>query len=361
MGTLVCGGTRQVVPGHRHIRCRGYLLVAFSISLFFLLGVIGLAVDVGRMYVTKSEAQSFVDAAALNAAVKLAQSPGGFAGATAAAAATPKKWDFGNNAFTNVVTKYGTVPSDTFILNPPASGHTASQYTFAQVTARVSLPLYLIGVLVSSNTSSIAASAVAGGQAITGFAGGEFPFSPVTRSPRPDDATDPFGYHVGNQYTLRWAPPNKTSCGTDKSSDRGSAGNQWRGYCCVTGNNVPDILRALMLGEGTVPLKVGDPLPDPPGQKNSVDVEAYIRKDSDPNSGTYSAYKSLGLGNGKRVVIVPVNVNAATVVGFAAFFLPTPTGAADKNICGTYLGRLTQGAGLPPASGSGVYRLKLFK
>lgn len=35
-----------------------------AVSLATLLGLVGLAVDVGRMYIVKSETQSFVDAAA---------------------------------------------------------------------------------------------------------------------------------------------------------------------------------------------------------------------------------------------------------------------------------------------------------
>ena len=44
---------------------RGYVLVALTLALVFLLSICGLAVDIGRMYITKSEAQSFVDSAAL--------------------------------------------------------------------------------------------------------------------------------------------------------------------------------------------------------------------------------------------------------------------------------------------------------
>jgi uncharacterized membrane protein len=48
----------------------------FALSLFLLLGVCGLAIDIGRMYVAKSEAQSFADVAALNAVAQLAVVPG---------------------------------------------------------------------------------------------------------------------------------------------------------------------------------------------------------------------------------------------------------------------------------------------
>src|SRR4051795_13634109 len=49
-------------------RNRGYILVATALSIPFLLGVSGLAIDIGRMYITKTEAQAFVDSASLVAA-----------------------------------------------------------------------------------------------------------------------------------------------------------------------------------------------------------------------------------------------------------------------------------------------------
>ena len=42
---------------------RGYILVALSLGLVFLLGMAGMAIDIGRMYITKNEAQSFADTA----------------------------------------------------------------------------------------------------------------------------------------------------------------------------------------------------------------------------------------------------------------------------------------------------------
>ena len=48
---------------------RGYILVALTLGMVFLLGMAGLAIDVGRMYITKSEAQSFADSAAFSAAL----------------------------------------------------------------------------------------------------------------------------------------------------------------------------------------------------------------------------------------------------------------------------------------------------
>ena len=334
----------------------------FTLSLFFLLGVCGLAIDIGRMYITKSEAQSFVDAAALNAAVSLASKPGVFTAATGAAANTAKQWGFGNNTFTNVVTTFGTSPTDpNFTATPPYGLYQASDYTFAQVTARVDLPLYLMRAVVRSNTSSIAASAMSGQMAVTSVLGGEFPFSPYSRKTHnPDNSSNPYGYKIGNWYTMRWSPPgNQTNCGTDMGNV-GQNGS-FRGYCC-TGSSSAVSVRDVLAGGGTVPLNVGDALPIPPGQKNTIDITSFIDEDTDTTSATYAAYVANGKGNGKRLIVMAVNEGATTVVGFAAFFLGPADQYSDKNYCAEYIGSYVQNLpALPSGTGSGVYRLKLFQ
>jgi Flp pilus assembly protein TadG len=203
---------------------RGYVLVALSLGLVFLLGMAGLSVDVGRMYIAKSEAQSYVDSASFAAALQLDGTAAGLARAQTAVTNDPKKWDFQNDAFTGT-TSFGTTSTGPWVATPnPATG-----YYFAQVQTTVHVPMYFMGALVGQS-STVAASAVAGRAATNGVPGGEFPFSPYTRSASPDNAADPFGYQVGNRYTLRWgAPGNKSTCQTDATqpnlASKGAAGN----------------------------------------------------------------------------------------------------------------------------------------
>ena len=58
---------------------QGYILVATALSIPFLLGVSGLSIDIGRMYITKSEVQAFADSAALAAARELDGTTAGIA------------------------------------------------------------------------------------------------------------------------------------------------------------------------------------------------------------------------------------------------------------------------------------------
>src|SRR5260221_218062 len=89
----------------------GYILVMLSLSVVFLLGMGGLAIDIGRMYVTKSEAQSFVDSAALSATLQLDGTDLGVTRAQTAVGNNPKKWQFQNSNFTNVTTAFATASS----------------------------------------------------------------------------------------------------------------------------------------------------------------------------------------------------------------------------------------------------------
>jgi Flp pilus assembly protein TadG len=343
----------------------GYVMVMFTLSLFLLLGVCGLAIDIGRMYVAKSESQSFADVAALNAVAKLAVSPGAFTAASTAAAQTNKKCNFGMTAFTDVVTTFGTSPTDTFIATPPAAGYEASDYRFALVSVHVNVPMHLMGAAIRQPTASVAAQAMSGEVSTTNLPGGEFPFSPYSRkNASPDDPNDPFGFKVGNSYTLRWDPPgNKSTCGTDEGNV-GSNGS-YRGYCCTGGAGVASV-RDILAGGGTVPVNVGDAFPplEAGGQKNSVNIQDFVNYDTDTISPDYATYRNntTNPGNGKRIVTVAVNNNEQTIVGFAAFFLYPANQYGSKGYCGQYIGSVVQGVpGMPPGSGSGVYHLKLIQ
>lgn len=108
--------------------------------------MLGLALDLGRVYIAKNETQSFTDTAALAAAAGL--NNGSFAVAQDAVAANTKnKWNMGNNVFTSagVTTEFARALSTnasrpdagTWAAMPP----TVSGYTFVRVTASVAVPL----------------------------------------------------------------------------------------------------------------------------------------------------------------------------------------------------------------------------
>jgi uncharacterized membrane protein len=85
---------------------RGFVLIAMSISMLLLLAVMGLAFDVGRIYIARNEAQVFTDAAAMAAASKLDGTKAGLDRAREAVAKIPMRWNLGTEEFRGVVVEF---------------------------------------------------------------------------------------------------------------------------------------------------------------------------------------------------------------------------------------------------------------
>ena len=179
-------------------RCaeRGYIFIAMALSMAFLLGVLGLGIDLGRMYIAKTEAQAYVDSASLAAAQQLDGTSAGITRANNAVSGDTNQWRFDTSPFSGVTVAYGTSATGPFTTTPP---NPPTGYSFAQVVASVSVPMYLIRVL-TGPSSSVVASAVSGDVPITTLPSGVFPFSPFTREwtgvqnggvAQPDNASDP--------------------------------------------------------------------------------------------------------------------------------------------------------------------------
>lgn len=350
---------------------RGYILIAFVFSMPFLVGVVGLAVDIGRMYITKNELQSFTDAAALSAAARLDDTAEGIDRARTAATNTPKNWNLGTSPVTSPDVQFGTAAAGPFTATPPTP---PTGYNFARVVATANVPMYLMGVLTRGTAATVAAGAVAGRETIDSLPGGEFPFSPYTRKASPDDAADPYGYQIGKQYTLRWgAPGDKTDCGTDATKPNLSENGDMRGYCCA--GSASDI-RDAIVSANTDPITINDDvpmmIPMNPGSKQTemTAIAMRVNLDSDTTSTTYADYYSKNLGNGARIVVVPVNGGKATgyrAIGFAGFFLREASyyeslQGGNNSACAEYIGRWVKGG--PPGNapgGDGAYRLRLYR
>jgi uncharacterized membrane protein len=87
-------------------RERGFVLIAMSVSMVLLLAVIGLAFDLGRIYIARNEAQVFTDAASLAAAAKLDGTAEGIGRARQEVARIPMRWNLGTKEFTGVVVEF---------------------------------------------------------------------------------------------------------------------------------------------------------------------------------------------------------------------------------------------------------------
>ena len=360
-------------PLRTNHRERGYILVATAFGLVFLLAISGLAVDIGRMYINKNEAQAYVDSSALAAAAQLDGTAAGITRASTAVSNNPGTWFFNTQSFSNVTTTFATSSAGPFTATPsnPPTG-----YTCARVVASVNVPMYLIRVIAGSG-ATVAAAATAGRIPITTLPSGVFPFSPYTRNwngvqnggpAQPDNATDPYGYQVGNDYTLRWgAPGNKTTCGTDATSNNLSTNGSVRGYCCVA-NTAATIRQSIVSGD-TDSVTIGQNLSMDTGSKNTDPsaIGERVDEDTDTTSANYAQYQANHTGNGARVVVVAVNNGAPnyTAVGYAAFFLLNANYYSGLNGndsgCAEYIGAWTEGQTFPSGSGSGAYHLRLLQ
>ncbi len=77
-----------------------------SVCMFLLLAVIGMAFDLGRVYIARNEAQIFVDAASMASAKQLDGTAAGLDRARTAVTALPNRWNLGTEDFSGVVTEF---------------------------------------------------------------------------------------------------------------------------------------------------------------------------------------------------------------------------------------------------------------
>ena len=69
-----------------------------SATMLLLLAMVGMAFDLGRIYIARNEAQVFTDAAAMTAATKLDGTSDGLQRARQAVAHLPMRWNLGTPA-----------------------------------------------------------------------------------------------------------------------------------------------------------------------------------------------------------------------------------------------------------------------
>src|SRR5260370_4531314 len=76
----------------RQSRERGYVLLTMGAAAVALFGALGLAVDVGRMFIAKTETQAFCDSAAMAATLQLNGTADGITAAQNAVATNFNTW-----------------------------------------------------------------------------------------------------------------------------------------------------------------------------------------------------------------------------------------------------------------------------
>lgn len=350
-------------------RSRGFVLVTAGIMLLVLVGALGLVFDLGRLYIFKSEAQTWADSAAIRAALCLDGTRNGLTLAATSALSTPGKWGFSSTAFTTGTAVFSTSPN-----GPWANAATAPLLSiYARVNVTVPARLMFLPALVSTQVADVAARSTAAQVAKNTFTEGLFPFSPYAHN-----STGPnFGLDSGTLYTLRWPANPKLGNGSNIcSGDRieavkslaDAAGGSERGYIEDTSASL--IATTIIDDYQSITRTVGDLVNMTGGAKQSQlnSLQTRISQDSDTTSMTYAEYVAGNRGNGRRIVAVPINDGGTPagmnnrIVGIGSFFL-YPTGeygtGGGQAWCAEYIGSWVQGTNHHGVLGGGAYVVRL--
>jgi hypothetical protein len=381
--------------GKRQRRQRGISLLLLSTILVIMLGVLGLAFDLGRMFVIKNELQAFCDSASLAAARNLDGTSSGLDLAHTTAqygplgSSIPNKINFDTVNVSNVADKYALTLDGFYHTYAQALANGSLDFRFVKVTASSRVPLYFLGVIQGTpgavNVSSVAIAGQSQQVALYND-GGLLPFSVAAHTPGALD----FGLVKGQRYTFKWG---KKSASTDCPGDAGwvkaNSFPAQRGYVDLgQGNGASGLTDAIEYGgypNGIdIPRSVdaGDYLDGVPGNKSPSLTAVMNRSSQDPDqsSSTWDTYKTseqAGTANGRRIVTVIIDdPNLATgggngkyyAIGFGTFMLdPASVYLANDqggngSYCATYLGPASLSGGATAGQdGTTVYRVMLFR
>lgn len=209
---------------------RGAILPLVAIGMLALVGVSGLALDMGHLYLNRTRLQNAVDAAAISGAKTLNELGNTIAAQTAATA--DARTTFQNNVTGDLATIENTNVNVEFSdsLNPFTAGGANPRYIrVAVAAANFSWPTWLIRVLGAGfANSSVGGSAVAGPMSVC-----PNNILPMIACTDDTNAGSPpnFGYVVGQDYTL------KIPAGNNPDSPVGPGNFQLLSLNCGNGAN----------------------------------------------------------------------------------------------------------------------------
>ena len=358
-----------------------------------LIAAVGLAVDLGHMFVVHSELQAFSDAAAMAAVRDLDGTQAGIQNAHTLAtqgplgATVPNATNFGTTSVSTATDTYATTFGGTYDSYATATTSSTNQYRFVKVAASANVPIYFLRILPGITSPAIvSSSAIAGQQTQTpNFNNGGL--VPLSVDGHNTDASDEFGFTRGNKYTMRWGNGNTTNCPGDSGFTPGLAPDQHGPVDIGQGNGESNLGSAIDYGgypnasSSPSSIGVGTSLTTPPGNRGSALVSSLgdrSAQDTDQTDTTWSAYQAAlaaGTANGRRIVTAPImnstysgnGSNATgTVIGFGSFLLDpasTISGMPSPGpICATYLGPASLNGGPSGGTnGASVYVGVLFQ
>lgn len=308
-----------------------------------LVGVMGLAIDLGHLYVVKAEAQTFSDLTALAAVEELDGTLEGLERARQRVKGYPMRWSLNENPSEAVRVEFSG--DDRTWEQQPGS---AVPVKFLRVTAELDkVELFFLPAVIPNKTASIRAQAVAmqqtARQAYASESGRMLPFAVLAH-----DASDSeFGFKPGDRITLRWPAADaglSKPCEADQDAqwvaNARSASSTGAGYTQLT---TPDGIREAIEDDRVfAPVAVGLPVEMTGGsiRAQAEALRARIQQDTNPTAETYGDYRR-SPGNGRRLGVVAVAdpKQQLRVVGFATVFLAPVTADSEATpLCAEYAG-----------------------
>ena len=368
---------------------RGFVLVTMALTAVALFGVLGLAVDIGRMFIAKNETQAYCDAAALAAGLALDGGTTGIANAQSAVVNSTNAWNFDTTKVSNPAVAFATASGGPWVASPnPATG-----YIYVRVIATVPLQLYFLPVIVAQTTQNVASAAIAGQIAITSFPRGVSPYTAVSTN-----TTGPnFGLVVGDSYDIQWPQYNDTRagcgpltpdkcfvsppCSGDSKASKAAVVSHWgantSGYWGSNSNSdiekeILDVVQAQTVEVGT---NIQPVLSNGTKASEAGYLDERASQDTDTTDNTVSAYLA-AIHNGRRLmaapIVDPLDPTHTNVIGYGQFLLLangpgtsnyyTRTTNGNEPFCAIYAGPYNVGSTSPGAGGTtGASRVKLVQ
>ena len=337
-----------MLPVRKHVsNQRGFGLIVIAMCFTVLVGMLGMTVDLGHMFIVKNELQAFADASALAGCRWLDGTASGVRTANSVAvlgplgASKPNGYDFGTTKVDSaaVTTMYARAFAGPWVDYGAASSAPPNTFRFQKVSVSVKVPMYFLGVVGAGATQTVTASAVAGEVPVSSPTGGLEPF--VLEAPDPASPPD-YGLVSGQEYPL------------EGFVDLG----QGKQESALRSAIVYTVFPASPIVPGTTRLDAV------PGNRGSI-LSALAERsgqDTDQKSTTWLAYKQAARGNGRRIITAPVS--GSPVIGFANFLLgPSSTiGGGAGPVLAAYLGPASlNGVAAPGGKGTQIYKVVLVQ
>jgi Flp pilus assembly protein TadG len=407
----------------RRPRQSGFVLIIMTAASIAMIGALGLAVDMGRVFIIKNETQHFCDAAALAAALQLDGTSAGVTLATSTATGMADKWNFGTTTVGSPTVEYATTSSGTWTNAPP---NPPTNYIYVRVKSSVSVPIYFLPAVMTTKvyTQTVNSQAIAGQVPVTTLNTGLSPYSAVAQ----DNTVSTLGLVVGKEYMIQQAHfsggaqcdqnnPSKcftgNICQDDTNVALWQAANVWgsstSGYWGYQPNNlikaaILDLIQLQPVGVcpwatfstslGSCPTNSNIQPVLSSGQKQQQAIDLDIRANEDTYNGSvitgnganqkvnpgntldnYNAAVANGTANRRRFltapVVWPVTYSVQTAVaGYGLFLLETDNTntsqwyekdtTGNDAYCAIYAGPPVLGSGVGGSSSPGAYVVKLI-